>query len=958
MMRKFVPFFCSIFVSLFFSANTYAQYTATWALTADKTVAVTGAQAANVAASQMVPGSAFNSGAASTDGYTCSYTASWPTAATDGLCLDFPLSPDAESNLTVTGLTTGVKISGSSGSQTFSLAYQVDGAGSWISFGSAQDAPSGGSSSLNFGSLSASFENGHTYVIRMYIYAKASGTSSSRKVYVKNVAFTGAITTANTPSITPSVSMIPTFGVLMAGSSSDSKTFTVSGKRLTSDITLTTSDPFKISSDNTVYDTAITLTQIGGTLVETTVYVKCVPASPNGKITGAISLKSTGAVTKSVALEVTAIAVEPTQQSIISFGAITGKSIVVNTAGGNGAKRIVVIRSDNPVSYIPSDGAAETGVSSNFAIATDKGNGNKVVFDGTDNTVTVTGLTSGKTYYFASFDYNAGTSNSQNYLTLNPGIGDTSTLKIPGLSVNVGSLAFGNVVYNTISSEKSCTLSANYLTPSDGNVTITSPAGFEISATSGSSFDTVVTLPYTGGALNAVPVYVRFQPTEVKPYSGNITITGGGADNLLVAVTGTGIENAPNPGNYDYIVAQDGSGGYTTVQAALNAIPLNNTAWKTVFIRKGLYVERDSTTKTQDKVIILGESRDSTIIQYNAYSGMSLNGVTLATSTCQTLYINSSDVIIKNLTVQNTATNAQAVALNVHGDRIILDSVNLLGYQDTYYTWGYGRFYHKHCYIEGATDFIFGRGAALFDSCTICSVKKSSSTVTAPSTDSLWNYGYVFKNCTFTAGSGVSAIDLGRPWKPHGQCVIINCYEGAHISNAGWRIWEGNNNHLTCYFAEYNCSGPGYTPTSRISWSHQLTDAQAANYTMENIFAKNAGMKTADTAYFAEDWTPVDFSTDVKANTSQKPKSFTLEQNYPNPFNPSTVIKYQVPVTTNVILKVYNILGKEVATLINEAKSTGEYECRFDGSHLASGLYIYTLKAGNTIQSKKMLLIK
>jgi hypothetical protein len=137
-----------------------------------------------------------------------------------------------------------------------------------------------------------------------------------------------------------------------------------------------------------------------------------------------------------------------------------------------------------------------------------------------------------------------------------------------------------------------------------------------------------------------------------------------------------------------------------------------------------------------------------------------------------------------------------------------------------------------------------------------------------------------------------------------------------------------------------------------------LTDAQAANYTMENIFAKNAGMKTADTAYFAEDWTPVDFSTDVKANTSQKPKSFTLEQNYPNPFNPSTVIKYQVPVTTNVILKVYNILGKEVATLINEAKSTGEYECRFDGSHLASGLYIYTLKAGNTIQSKKMLLIK
>ena len=945
-------------MNLFFAVNTYAQYTATWALTADKTVAVAGAQAANVAASQMIPGTSFSSGVHSTDGFSCTYTTNWPTTATDGMNLDFPLSPDAESNLTVTGLTLTIKVSGSSGSQVVSLAYQVDGAGSWTALGTAQEASSGGTSSMTFGTLAGAFENGHTYVVRMYIYAKASGTTSSRKVYVKNVAFTGAITTANTPTITPSVSTLPTFGLLTAGSSSDSKTITVSGKRLTSDITLTTVAPFKISSDNTVYDTTVTLLQTGGALAETTVYVKCIPASPDGKITGAISFKSTGAVTKSIALEATVIALEPTQQSGISFGAITGKSIVVNTAGGNGAKRIVVIRADSPVSYIPSDGSAETGVNSNFAIATDKGNGNKVVFDGADNAFTVTGLTSGKTYYFSAFDYNLGTNNSQNFLTVNPGTGDTSTLKIPGLSVNAGSLAFGNVVYNIISSEKSFTLSANYLTPSDGNVTVMAPAGFEISALSGSGFDTVVTLTYTGGALNAVPVYVRFKPTEVKSYSGNITIAGGGADNLLVAVTGAGIENAPNPGNYDYIVAQDGSGGYTTVQAALNAIPLNNTAWKTVFIRKGLYVERDSTTKTQDKVIILGESRDSTIIQYNAYSGMSLNGVTLATSTCQTLYINSSDVILKNLTVQNTATNAQAVALNVHGDRIILDSVNLLGYQDTYYTWGYGRFYHKHCYIEGATDFIFGRGAALFDSCTICSVKKSSSTVTAPSTDSLWNYGYVFQNCTFTAGSGVSAIDLGRPWKPHGQCVIMNCYEGSHISNAGWRIWEGNNNHLTCFFAEYNCSGPGYTPASRISWSHQLADSQAVKYTMANIFAKNAGMKTADTAYFADDWTPVDYSTDVKTITSQMPKNFALEQNYPNPFNPSTVIKYQVPSTSNVVLKVFDVLGKEVATLINETKSAGAYECRFNGSHLASGLYIYTIKAGNNFQSKKMLLIK
>lgn len=101
------------------------------------------------------------------------------------------------------------------------------------------------------------------------------------------------------------------------------------------------------------------------------------------------------------------------------------------------------------------------------------------------------------------------------------------------------------------------------------------------------------------------------------------------------------------------------------------------------------------------------------------------------------------------------------------------------------------------------------------------------------------------------------------------------------------------------------------------------------------------------------------------------PTTFALEQNFPNPFNPKTTIKYSIPTPTAspsftegmretglVTLKVYDISGKEVATLVNEEKSAGTYEVIFDASKLASGMYLYRLKAGNLIETRKMILIK
>jgi hypothetical protein len=101
------------------------------------------------------------------------------------------------------------------------------------------------------------------------------------------------------------------------------------------------------------------------------------------------------------------------------------------------------------------------------------------------------------------------------------------------------------------------------------------------------------------------------------------------------------------------------------------------------------------------------------------------------------------------------------------------------------------------------------------------------------------------------------------------------------------------------------------------------------------------------------------------SNNFNLPKCFSLEQNYPNPFNPGTLINYSIPnvemlhaTSLRVMLKIYDVLGREVATLVNEERAAGNYEVKFDGGGLPSGIYFYRLTAGNYVQTRKMILMK
>lgn len=175
----------------------------------------------------------------------------------------------------------------------------------------------------------------------------------------------------------------------------------------------------------------------------------------------------------------------------------------------------------------------------------------------------------------------------------------------------------------------------------------------------------------------------------------------------------------------------------------------------------------------------------------------------------------------------------------------------------------------------------------------------------------------------------------------YGENFIL-CLGGPHLSN----------------YNPYAVSGlPGVSgyPDKAIPVGDQNGDGvdDFAACTLQYYYDINAYYGFAEVLYGQNN-----IHTDIKDKSPSTVKQFELYQNYPNPFNPTTMINYTLPTDEKVVIKVYDILGREVAELVNGQKAAGKHSVQFDGSNLSSGIYLYSITAGQYHQTKKIMLVK
>ena len=309
---------------------------------------------------------------------------------------------------------------------------------------------------------------------------------------------------------------------------------------------------------------------------------------------------------------------------------------------------------------------------------------------------------------------------------------------------------------------------------------------------------------------------------------------------------------------YDAVVAQDGSGDYTTVQAAIDAAPAGRGKPWLIFVKNGRYKEHVDIPKTKPYIHLIGQNRDKTVILDDRLAG---GDNAQHVSVAATVVVNADNCFFENLTMENSygyenLAGPQALALNTMGDRIAMNGVALLSYQDTWITASNqkARHYIKNSLIEGAVDFIYNGGDVYLDGDTIQINRPSGGYIVAPNHTAETKWGYVFQNNIIRPRPGINVKDvwLGRPWHGTPKTVYINTQTFVNIPAKGWYNTMGG---LPALWAEYNTTDAYGTPLdlsqretyyyytdSNTGEKHEvfnvkntLTAEEAAQYTIKNV---------------------------------------------------------------------------------------------------------------------------
>ncbi len=307
----------------------------------------------------------------------------------------------------------------------------------------------------------------------------------------------------------------------------------------------------------------------------------------------------------------------------------------------------------------------------------------------------------------------------------------------------------------------------------------------------------------------------------------------------------------------NFTVASDGSGTQTTVQAAVTAAAAVSGASRIyILVKPGTYQELVCIRAGSTPITLYSTNSDAsqTVIEFNLFAGgpptpanpcSPSTGTTLGTFSSATFMAFADGFQAKNLTISNdypatsSGTGQQAVALMTQADKMVLENVRLLGFQDTLFlntpaVTTVSRVYVKNSFVQGDTDFIFGRATAVLDGGTISyatSRRGGGGTIVAPSTDPHNNFGFLVMGATFTSTTTLTnSVSLGRAWdngvataaayvagtSPNGQALISESLLGGYILAADpWaaaatsaRPFSATGNRLF----EYRNSGPGAAP--------------------------------------------------------------------------------------------------------------------------------------------------
>ena len=285
---------------------------------------------------------------------------------------------------------------------------------------------------------------------------------------------------------------------------------------------------------------------------------------------------------------------------------------------------------------------------------------------------------------------------------------------------------------------------------------------------------------------------------------------------------------------YDFVVAKDGTGDFTTIQDLVLNLPDYSKVTVKVFIKKGIYKEKIILPTSKTNITFIGEDRTKTILTYDDHASKLNNiGEKIGTSGSASFFVYGDDFTAQNITFQNTAGRVgQAVAIRTEADKTKFINCNFLGDQDTVYlVKPNSRQYFYNCYIEGTVDYIFGAATAFFENCEL--QNKGKGYITAASTLQETTYGYVFYNCV-VKGEEANSHYLGRPWRPYAKVIFINTKMDHSINQEGWNNWGKPSNELTAFYGEINSTGQGASK-NRVKWSKEINPNDSNFYSREKV---------------------------------------------------------------------------------------------------------------------------